>query len=311
MFKNGYVYFSFLLLFSGNAFSQSEKPISEIIWLQSSTPPFHLPAESERPGLCDNLTEQLISSIKGVKHTRLFMPQTRINKYINEGRNVCFPCVIYKKSNNKTYTYSKPTAIYPPFSIITTSNKVDMLTKMHGNPINLISLLSDKNFTYGQAKARQFSPQINTIIENTLNHSNVSLSWSSNNESGAVIDRLKHGYLDYSLDYPFIASYFNRQTLSEEIVSIPIANSNNILIQGAVGCATNAKNNFADQAIKKINSALKSTILQSKTYRQNQHYWLNEHITNFDQLYYNYVLNFDSLPTDAPIRIVDQKKGQP
>gem|GEM_PF-327326 len=304
-------YFCLLfLIFSNNSISQSKNQLTEILWLQSNTPPFHLNSESAQTGLCDNLTEQLISSIKDVKHTRLVVPQKRINKYIREGKNVCFPCVIHKKNANQVYTYSRPTSIYPEFSIITTNQKARTLTKTHGNPINLISLLSDENFTYGQAAARRFSPHINIIIENALSHHNVSLSLSSDNESGVVIDRLRHGFLDYSLDYPFMASYFNQQQHPIKIVSIPIAQNTNSLVKGAIGCATNAPNDFANQAIKKINAALESTILESAEHQLSQRYWLSEHIDNFDKQYYQYIINVDSQTNDAPISTADQSQNK-
>lgn len=304
-------YFCLLfLIFSSNSISQSKNQLTEILWLQSNTPPFHLNSENTQMGLCDNLTKQLISSIKDVKHTRLFVPQKRINKYIKEGKNVCFPCVIHKKSTNEVYTYSRPTSIYPEFSIITTNQKAETLTKAHGNPINLISLLSDERFTYGQAAARRFSPHINMIIENSLSHHNVSLSLSSDNESGVVIDRLRHGFLDYSLDYPFMASYFNQQQHPIKIVSIPIAQNTRSLIKGAVGCATNAPNDFANQAVKKINAALESTILESAAHQLSQRHWLSEHIDNFDKQYYQHIINFDSQTNDAPINTADQNKEQ-
>ena len=299
-----------LVIFSVYSHALTAKPIEEILWLQSKTPPFHLDADASQSGLCDNLTEQLIATIKDVKHTRLFVPQKRINKYIKEGKKVCFPCVIHKNSANETYTYSNPTSIYPAFSIITTAKKASTLTKKHGNPIDLVNLLNDESFTYGQAEARQFSSHINTIIENSLTHHNVSLSWSSDDESGVVIDRLRHGFLDYSLDYPFMASYFNQQQHPIKIVSIPIAQNTSSLVKGAIGCATNAPNNFADQAITKINAALKNTILKSAAHQQSQQYWLSEHIDNFDKHYYQNVINFDSQTNDAPVSTADQNKEQ-
>lgn len=105
---------STLVIFSLYSHTLIAKPVEEILWLQSKTPPFHLDADDSQSGLCDNLTEQLISTIKGVKHTRLVLPQKRINKYIDEGKNVCFPCAIYKHSANKQFIYSIPTSIYPP-----------------------------------------------------------------------------------------------------------------------------------------------------------------------------------------------------
>ncbi|MET6759482.1 MULTISPECIES: ABC transporter substrate-binding protein [unclassified Pseudoalteromonas] len=301
MLKNGYYAFCLLIVFNAHAVEQKVQPLEEIIWLQSYTPPFHIAKSESAPqgGICDNLTEQLIRTITDVKHTRLIVPQQRINKYLNEGKNVCFPCVIYKKNNNQQLNYSNPTTVYPPFSIITTKELKPQLEEKHGSPIHLINLLTDPQYVYGQAAARKFTTKINTIIENTKRDKESSLSWSSENESQAVIARLSHGFLDYSIDYPFMADYFNKQGEYTYIESVPIAENDIQFIRGAIGCAAKAPNNFAEQALKKINRALKNNVLQSPEYQQSQHNWLKTTFTDFDKHYQQQVVNFYLLATDA------------
>tara|TARA_B100001059_G_scaffold95564_1_gene94744 strand:+ start:873 stop:1796 length:924 start_codon:yes stop_codon:yes gene_type:complete len=293
-----------LLLISFTALGTAKKvePIKEIIWLQSYTPPFHITKSDKAPqgGLCDNLTEQLINTITDVKHTRLVVPQQRINKYLNEGKNVCFPCVIYKKNNNHILKLSNPTTVYPPFSVLTTKELAPKLTKKYGSPINLINLLADQHYIYGQAAARKFSNKINTIISNTKSNNSSSLSWSSENESQAVIARLSHGFIDYSIDYPFMADYFNKQERFNNIVSLPLAGNETDFIRGAVGCAVKAENNFASQAIKKINDALKATILQSPEYIKSQHIFLNSNFADFNKHYQQQVINFEQPSIAVP-----------
>ncbi|WMS91540.1 ABC transporter substrate-binding protein [Pseudoalteromonas sp. HL-AS1] len=301
MLKNGYYAFCLLIVFNAHAVEQKVQPLEEIIWLQSYTPPFHIAKSESAPqgGICDNLTEQLIRTITDVKHTRLIVPQQRINKYLNEGKNVCFPCVIYKKNNNQQLNYSNPTTVYPPFSIITTKELKPQLEEKHGSPIHLINLLTDPQYVYGQAAARKFTTKINTIIENTKRDKESSLSWNSENESQAVIARLSHGFLDYSIDYPFMADYFNKQGEYTYIESVPIAENDIQFIRGAIGCAAKAPNNFAEQALKKINRALKNNVLQSPEYQQSQHNWLKTTFTDFDKHYQQQVINFYLLATDA------------
>ena len=301
MLKNGYYAFCLLIVFNAHAVEQKVQPLEEIIWLQSYTPPFHIAKSESAPqgGICDNLTEQLIRTITDVKHTRLIVPQQRINKYLNEGKNVCFPCVIYKKNNNQQLNYSNPTTVYPPFSIITTKELKPQLEEKHGSPIHLINLLTDPQYVYGQAAARKFTTKINTIIENTKRDKESSLSWSSENESQAVIARLSHGFLDYSIDYPFMADYFKKQGEYTNIESVPIAENDIQFIRGAIGCAAKAPNNFAEQALKKINRALKNNVLQSPEYQQSQHNWLKTTFTDFDKHYQQQVINFYLLATDA------------
>ena len=70
-----------------------------------------------------------------------------------------------------------------------------------------------------------------------------------------------------------------------------------------MGCAVNAPNNFAEQAINKINFALKNKILQSYEYQHTQYDWLNNGTNNFRQHYSDYVLNFNSHTTAAQASI--------
>ncbi|HDY93115.1 MAG TPA: ABC transporter substrate-binding protein, partial [Pseudoalteromonas sp.] len=205
------------------------------------------------------------------------------------------------KYNNQLLNYSNPTTVYPPFSIITTKELKPQLEKKHGSPIHLINLLTDPQYVYGQAAARKFTTKINTIIENTKRDKESSLSWSSENESQAVIARLSHGFLDYSIDYPFMADYFNKQGEFTNIESVPIEENDVQFIRGAIGCAANAPNNFAEQALKKINRSLKNNVLQSPEYQQSQHTWLKTTFTDFDKHYQQQVINFYLLSTDAQV----------
>jgi uncharacterized protein (TIGR02285 family) len=281
--------------------TKQAEAIKEIIWLQSYTPPFHITKSDKAPqgGLCDNLTEQLINTITDVKHTRLVVPQQRINKYLNEGKNVCFPCVIYKEKSSDIFKFSNPTTVYPPFSVLTTTELAPKLTKKHGSPISLMNLLADQHYVYGQAAARKFSNRIDTLIKNIMHDNSSSFSWSSENESQAVIARLSRGFLDYSIDYPFMADYFNKQGRFNNITSIPLAEEETGFIRGAIGCAVKAKNNFASQAIKKINNVLKATILQSPEYIKSQHAFLNPSFADFNKHYQQQVINFKLPATDA------------
>jgi len=299
MLKKSFLFISVFSCLSTSTWAEENTPIKEIIWLQSYTPPFHIAKNEDAPqgGICDNLTEQLINEIDDVKHTRLIVPQERINKYLNEGQNICFPCVIHKKVNNHLFNYSTPTTVYPPFNIITTKELAPELSNKHGSPIKLINLLADPSYVYGQAAARKYTDKINTIIENTTAHHKASLSWSSENESQAVISRLSHGFLDYSIDYPFMSDYFIKHSKFKNIVSLAIEEDNREYVLGAVGCAANAPNNFAKQAISKINKALKNKVLNSEKYQQSQQFWLKQSFPEFSSHFKQQVLPITEQPT--------------
>jgi uncharacterized protein (TIGR02285 family) len=280
----------FISSFTLFASTEEIQPIKEIIWLQSNTPPFFTPKHNKAPlgGICNELTDQLISSISTVKHTRLTVPQKRISKLFNDGAKVCFTCLIHKNTSTRLGHYSVPTTIYPAFSIISTHKTATKIKEKHGDPVNLINLLSDPAFLYGHTEARKFTPTINKIIENMTTYNKASFTWSSENESKVVMERLAHDFIDYSIDYPFMSKYFSQFKEFETIVYTPIANNNNDIL-GAVGCAAKAPQDFAKQAIELINTALKNHILISPKYLQSQLFWLNDE-DNFSNNYEEKVL---------------------
>ncbi len=290
------------------SFACSSNNIDEITWLYSDTAPFHLAKHEQSPngGLCDYLTEQLIKELPQIKHSRLQLPNQRITKYLTEGHAACHPCMIYRKTSTVRAIYSIPTTVYPPFSIITTKNNAKTISRQHGSPVRLINLLIDNSFIFGQTAARQFTNEINTIAKNTGAKEKGSLSWGSENESYAVISRLNHGYIDYSIDYPFVADYYNRFTKQDNVIALPIEAPKNTFVLGAVGCSATAPNNFAEKALKIINEKLKQSILPSEKYQESQRKWLKNTFTDFDEYYQQLILQ----PIAQPSSVV-QEADQP
>ena len=151
--------------------------------------------------------------------------------------------------------------------------------------------MSDEQYVYGQAAARKFTSKINKIIENTTVYHKASLSWSSENESQAVIARLSRGFLDYTIDYPFMGDYFVNHSKFKNIVSLPIEEDPREFVLGAIGCAVRAPNDFATKALNKINKALHKQVLQSPAYIHSQRFWLEQSFPQFTKHYQQQILN--------------------
>jgi uncharacterized protein (TIGR02285 family) len=281
-----------LLLLTSGAFANATDTIKEITWLQSATPPFHLDTSELNPhgGLCDNLVEQLIANLPTFKHSRVVMPQKRIGKNLDEGKNVCFPCMIHRTADTARATYSKPTAVYPPFRILTTAKNATKINKKHGRPVKLVNLLIDPEFVFGQSAARKYTPKLNEIAKNTQIYNSASLSWGSENESKTVISRINHGFIDYTIDYPFMAEYFNRESENNHIVSLTFEANQAPLVLGAIGCSSSAPNEFGNKTIEHINKVLTEKILPSKAYQQSQRFWLESSFRNFNDIYQQNIL---------------------
>ncbi|CAM3715903.1 MULTISPECIES: hypothetical protein [Pseudoalteromonas] len=305
-------FISIFLIFLASANAAANNTVSEITWLQSDTAPFHLKKSTHAPdgGLCDYLIEQLIETLPNIKHTRLLLPQKRIGKYLDEGQMACYPCMIHREKSTDRVTYSMPTTVYPPFNIITTPANAEAISLRHGDPVQLINLLTDTHFIFGQTAARKFTQEINEIARNTKSYENASLSWSSENESRAVIARLNHGYIDYTIDYPFLADYYNRFSELSNVVALPIANHQSNLVLGAVGCSSNAPNNFANNALQQINQVLQHTILPSVQYQASQRQWLESTFPDFITHYQQQILNVNRPANAAPAAVENPNKAE-
>ncbi|WP_278404418.1 ABC transporter substrate-binding protein [Pseudoalteromonas ruthenica] len=271
------------------AWSTKAQTVEKIIWLQSKTPPFHLPRTTEYPfaGLCDELLNQLITKMPGIEHEKLLLPQKRIHRYMNEGEKVCFPCMIHRNKDTHTAKLSIPTAVYPPFTLITTVDKRDQLTQAHGKPINLASLFADDSFTYGQVAARRFSGELQTLLQQTAHSRPAVLSYRADGESGAIAEMLQHDIIDYTLDYPYMARYFAKKYGNIRALETNLTQD---LVRGAVGCSASAADSFAEQAISAINKALKQDVLENTNYVLSQRFWLAPYFTDFDAVYKTHVL---------------------
>ena len=114
-----------------------------------------------------------------------------------------------------------------------------------------------------------------------------------------MINRLNHGYIDYTIDYPFLADYYNRFSEFDNVVTLPIADHADKLVLGAIGCSTNAPNNFANNALKKINRVLTNSILPSAKYQQTQRVLLENTFAEFDQQYQQQILKLTQPTTLA------------
>lgn len=311
--RSVYYIITLFFYFSSNyAYANRTNTITEITWLQSDTAPFHLEKSTQAPagGLCDYLVEQLIAQLPEIKHTRFLLPQKRIGKYLDEGKMACYPCMIHRTKSTDRAAYSIPTTVYPAFNIITTPTNAKAISLRHGAPVQLINLLTDNHFIFGQTAARKFTRKINEIAYNTKSYENASLSWGSENESSAVIARLNHGYIDYTIDYPFLADYYNRFSELSNVVALPIADHQNNLVLGAIGCSANAPNNFANNALRQINRVLQQSILPSAQYQTSQRQWLESTFPDFLVQYQQQVLNVNLPASAAPEEVEHPNKAE-
>ncbi len=231
----------------------------------------------------------LIEALPNINHNKVMLPQKRGSKYLDDGQMACYACMIHRDKKTNRATYSIPTTVYPPFSVLSTEEKALKIKQKHGNPVSLISLLTDANFIYGQNDARKFGNKLDAIAKNTKLYESAALSGNGSSPNFALLSQLEHGYIDYTIDYPYVADYYNQQN-QQNIQKLTIVNPAQNVVFGAIGCSTNAPNNYAEKVLAEINEALKNKVLPSERYQQSQRTWLEQSFPEFSTYYQRYIL---------------------
>ncbi|KPM77069.1 hypothetical protein AOG26_11815 [Pseudoalteromonas sp. UCD-33C] len=263
-----------------------------ITWLENDGKPFFIEKSSttSHGGLCNEITDMLIEALPDINHSKVMLPQKRGSKYLDDGHMACYACMIHRDKKTNRATYSIPTTVYPPFSVLSTEEKTLKIKQKHGNPVSLISLFTDANFIYGQNDARKFGSKLDKIAKNTKLYESAALSGNGSSPNFALLSQLEHGYIDYTIDYPFVADYYNQQH-QKNIQKLTIVNPAQNVVFGAIGCSTSAPNNYAEKVLAEINEALKNKVLPSERYQQSQRVWLKQSFPEFSSYYQRYILD--------------------
>ena len=263
-----------------------------ITWLENDGKPFFIEKSSttSHGGLCNEITDMLIEALPDINHSKVMLPQKRGSKYLDDGHMACYACMIHRDKKTNRATYSIPTTVYPPFSVLSTEEKTLKIKQKHGNPVSLISLFTDANFIYGQNDARKFGSKLDKIAKNTKLYESAALSGNGSSPNFALLSQLEHGYIDYTIDYPYVADYYNQQN-QQNIQKLSIANPTQNVVFGAIGCSTNAPNNYAEKVLAEINEALKNKVLPSEKYQQSQRIWLEQSFPEFSTYYQRSILD--------------------
>jgi uncharacterized protein (TIGR02285 family) len=217
-------------------------------WAMNDAPPFHiLHGEYQRQGVCDVLIKVVHRYLSEMRPRYLVMPQPRIAQSLDNKEPVCFPCMIYKPEGEERAIYSKPTHVYYPHQIITNATTAKTLKALYGEPIPLEKLLNDSRFRLGYPAGRRYG-----VLQPLLNEHDPYLARSGPGGTVAILHMISSGRLDYTIDYPMIANYF-QQLYSRNMETIAILENHHQPVAGAIGCANNA---WGKQQISRINQVM-------------------------------------------------------
>ena len=253
--------------------SMATQPKLNITWLVSDTPPFHISQGSlAGNGICDGLVEHLQSNIKNVHFETHVVPQTRIGKMLAKGDSVCFPCMIHNAQPSDRVIYSEPALIFPPFVLITTKELAQKLN-VGDSPIDIVELMNNPQWKFGKEAARRYG-ELHSIISPLPAFRNAIFSHNSNESTTAIAELMSRGRIDYTIDYPTTLQLFKKRGYNN-LTYIPIKQAEQFIV-GAVGCS--AQNpEFSTEALKVINEALKTKVINSESYQKHLDFWMSEY----------------------------------
>ncbi len=265
----------------------------KIDWLLPNSPPFYIADNPDEIGLCEALVKKLNVALPQVEQNLFIMPQTRINKMMRDGEKVCFPCMIYRKQNNALATFSNPTIIYPPFSIVAKTDTANKIKEKYGSILDITLLTNDQNWILGREGARRYGEVLQPILESSQAYQNSAMTYTSKESTTALIKMLQKERVDYIIEYPVNINY-QKSIGYNNLKTLEIKQLKNNFIYGAVGCSSTAKDDFAIKAVSAINQALNNSVLTDDEYIKQIKRWMSGAVFNYEEQYKQHIVEFNN-----------------
>lgn len=253
------------------ALDPKQYQLDSLQWVINAAPPFHIvDGPFAGQGICDVLTNVIDQHLPELASNRLVLPQSRIRKQFQRKENQCFPCMIYRPVPGDTIQ-SEPTHFYYPHGIITTPEKARLIQARHGNPVRLVSLISDRTFRFGYPDGRHY-PAVQNILDNALQNDISRIAHTGENATVAILAMIKKGRIDYTLEYQILHNLDKAENPSDDLVFLQVAENQGQHVLGAIGC-TNSE--WGRAAIQKINQVL-PLVRQHPAFLQVLALWFND-----------------------------------
>lgn len=241
-----------------------------IIWAKNPSPPFHIMnGKLEGYGICDVMTDKIDALLPELSISEVVYPHPRVNKYISEAENLCFPCMI-KRPDSGTFTYSDSTTRYPASGVIINKASLEKLELEEGVPVSFARLLSIHTLAFGLPSSRKYPDALQQALNTHLGEPHI-IEIAGTEGPLRVLNQIARGRLDYTIDYPSVLKYFSLTADDDSLVFIPTIEMGGAFVDGAIGCTNNP---WGKQAIEYINSVLHD-LKADPDYRKNQTFWLN------------------------------------
>lgn len=194
-----------VLIFFILSFSLIAEQKETIIWVKIDAPPYFIcNGDYKGMGIGDNIIKILIKNLPEYNHeTAENIPVSRMEKMIEQGKNICFVLFFKNKSREKIMLFSKATSINPSYKIITTKEKYEKFVL--GEIVNLEMLLKNQKIKFGISD-RAYGMVLEPIISKYKNNKNIYMRTGINIFT-RLFDMLENRRVDFIIALPYEFKY--------------------------------------------------------------------------------------------------------
>ncbi|RUO72449.1 hypothetical protein CWI80_07780 [Pseudidiomarina sediminum] len=250
--------------------SSHAAPPLTIQWGVNNAPPFHiLEGYLHEEGLCDVMLQAFNEALPKTPQKHVRYPQGRIAALMQQGEDLCFPCMIRNGDTPIPVIYSDTIFKYPAHGIITRPDVAEDIAANFGNPVDLVEMLKLGNYRYGQPLGRRYGelqPYLERFLHNTPHYTEIT-GPSANANMLAMVNAER---LDFVIDYPMVMNY-HREILPIDLVFLPIKQNHQNYVEGAVGCP---QTDWGQHVIDRLNDVIPA-IQNNQTFQQAKDRWLS------------------------------------
>lgn len=232
----------------GSVFADEQKTI---FWQTYHRPPGIIKnGDNAGHGFVQQTLKLVVSNMPEYHHVMSTTTLARSLADIKSGKNVCHPALFKTTEREQDMYFSQASMMNPTNHVIALSGTLEHLVM--GNTIDLITLFSQPNLTYGLVNERSYTNSIDMTIEKYLNTSQVVKI--TNTDLGLLFKMIELKRVDVSIGYPFELKYYLSGSKKQELKLNAYAIANEpYYAYGSMACP---KNEWGKKVISRINEVL-------------------------------------------------------
>ncbi|WKE67431.1 TIGR02285 family protein [Gallaecimonas kandeliae] len=253
-----------LFLLSAGPKASAEETVK---WGVFDWPPMHIVAGPEKgQGTFDKVMQHFQQRLPGYQHQVVVANTRRFWDYLKSGEHFCYVGSVQTPARERFAYFSLPDGLVLSNHVVMLKDRAAALGL--AGPLSLATLLDNPQLKGGIISQRSYGKELDAVLRD---HPKANLYAQSGGDLGLSLFRmLEAGRLDYIIEYPHVAAYFER-LLGKEGSTLSLAASEAPPIQVVhVACPKTA---WGQQMIARIDAIILAD-RGSEAYRRMLETWL-------------------------------------